>query len=102
MELGADCFEVGGALSEASIKMEGVTSNTSVADDFSSQLNASSWEQDVLLSNAGLPEINPLLELENSVEEDFQKMLNDWENHIGAIQVLVLDRYALRNMIRDK
>ena len=90
MELGADCFEVGGALSDGPIKMEGVTSSDpTVADDFSAQLRASSWEQDVLLSNAGLPEINPLLELENSVEEDFQKMLNDWENHIGAIQVRI-------------
>ena len=43
-----------------------------------------------LLSNAGLPETNPLLldeDLDQSVGEDFQKMLNDWENHIGAIQV---------------
>ena len=41
------------------------------------------WEhQDVLLSNAGLPEANPLLDF-GEMEEDFQKMLNDWENHIG-------------------
>ena len=43
-----------------------------------------------LLSNAGLPETNPLLldqDLDNSVSEDFQKMLNEWENHIGSLQV---------------
>ena len=44
---------------------------------------AAPWEhQDVLLSNAGLPEANPLLDF-GEMEEDFQKMLNDWENHIG-------------------
>ena len=44
-----------------------------------------------LLSNAGLPETNPLLldqDLDNSVSEDFQKMLNEWENHIGSLQVI--------------
>ena len=43
-----------------------------------------------LLSNAGLPETNPLLldqDLDSSVSEDFQKMLNEWENHIGSLQV---------------
>ena len=41
------------------------------------------WEhQDVLLSNAGLSEANPLLDF-GEMEDDFQKMLNDWENHIG-------------------
>lgn len=52
--------------------------------------NLDSWEQDVLLSNAGLPETNPLLldeDLDHTVGEDFQKMLNDWENHIGSLQV---------------
>ena len=45
-----------------------------------------------LLSNAGLPETNPLLldqDLDNSVSEDFQKMLNEWENHIGSLQVRI-------------
>ena len=43
-----------------------------------------------LLSNAGLPETNPLLldeDLDQTVGEDFQKMLNEWENHIGSLQV---------------
>jgi len=44
------------------------------------------WDQDVLLSNAGLPEMNPLLELGNGVEDDFQKMLNEWENHMDSLQ----------------
>lgn len=42
-----------------------------------------------LLSNAVLPETNPLLldeDLDPSMGEDFQKMLNDWENHIGSLQ----------------
>lgn len=39
-----------------------------------------------LLSNAVLPEANPLLELGSHVEEDFQKMLYDWETHMGALQ----------------
>ena len=45
-----------------------------------------------LLSNAVLPETNPLLldeDLDPSVGEDFQKMLNDWENHIGSLQVMI-------------
>ena len=44
-----------------------------------------------LLSNAGLPETNPLLldeDLDQTVGEDFQKMLNEWENHIGSLQVI--------------
>ena len=44
-----------------------------------------------LLSNAGLPETNPLLldeDLDQTVGEDFQKMLNEWENHIGSLQVM--------------
>ena len=52
---------------------------------------ASNWEQDVLLSNAVLPEVNPLLELDDdhsNVEEDLQKMLNEWESHIGSMQVM--------------
>jgi hypothetical protein len=41
-----------------------------------------------LLSNAGLPETNPLLDdVDNVMGEDFQKMLNEWENHIGSLQV---------------
>lgn len=55
--------------------------------------NLDGWDQDVLLSNAGLPETNPLLldeDLDHSVGEDFQKMLNDWENHIGSLQVYLL------------
>lgn len=51
--------------------------------------NLDSWDQDVLLSNAVLPETNPLLldeDLDPSMGEDFQKMLNDWENHIGSLQ----------------
>jgi hypothetical protein len=45
------------------------------------------WDQDVLLSNAGLPEINPLLDLvDDSVDDDFQRMLSDWENHINTLQ----------------
>ncbi len=49
-----------------------------------------SWDQDVLLSNAGLPEANPLLDdVENNLGEDFQKMLNDWENHINHIGLQV-------------
>eukprot|EP00096_Caligus_rogercresseyi_P002116 TRINITY_DN1399_c0_g1_i2.p1 TRINITY_DN1399_c0_g1~~TRINITY_DN1399_c0_g1_i2.p1 ORF type:complete len:837 (-),score=206.20 TRINITY_DN1399_c0_g1_i2:774-3284(-) len=43
------------------------------------------WDQDVLLSNAVLPELNPLLEMGESAEEDFQRMLNDWESHLGSI-----------------
>ena len=52
--------------------------------------NLDNWDQDVLLSNAGLPETNPLLldeDLDQTVGEDFQKMLNEWENHIGSLQV---------------
>ena len=52
--------------------------------------NLDNWDQDVLLSNAGLPETNPLLlddDLDPSMGEDFQKMLNDWENHIGSLHV---------------
>ena len=52
--------------------------------------NLEGWDQDVLLSNAGLPETNPLLldeELDQNVGEDFQKMLNEWEHHIGSLQV---------------
>ena len=43
-----------------------------------------------LLSNAGLPEMNPLLELGNGVEDDFQKMLNEWENHMDSLQVSLM------------
>ncbi|TRY76234.1 hypothetical protein TCAL_09224 [Tigriopus californicus] len=56
----------------------------SAVDEFPSL--DSSWDQDVLLSNAVLPETNPLLELDNSIEEDFQQVLNEWESHIGALQ----------------
>ena len=38
-----------------------------------------------LLSNSGLPETNPLLDFSDSMEEDFQKMLNDWESHMGSL-----------------
>ena len=42
-----------------------------------------------MLSNAGLPELNPLMELEDDpAEDDFQKMLNDWENHIDTLKVI--------------
>ena len=40
-----------------------------------------------LLSHASLPESNPLLELDDAMGEDFQKMLNEWDNHMGALQV---------------
>ena len=41
-----------------------------------------------LLSNAGLPEMNPLLDLgDDTGEDDFQKMLSDWESHIDTLQV---------------
>lgn len=41
-----------------------------------------------LLSNAVLPEANPLLELDDSrLDDDFQRMLYDWDNHLGALQV---------------
>ena len=54
-----------------------------VAPSSSASSAMAPWEhQDVLLSNAGLPEANPLLDF-GEMEEDFQKMLNDWENHIG-------------------
>ena len=55
-----------------------------------------------LLSNAGLPETNPLLldeDLDQTVGEDFQKMLNDWENHIGSLQVRVSSYFTLRYRI---
>ena len=43
-----------------------------------------------LLSNASLPEMNPLLDLgDDSVEDDFQRMLSDWESHIDTLQVKV-------------
>ena len=43
-----------------------------------------------LLSNASLPEMNPLLGLgDDSVEDDFQRMLSDWESHIDTLQVKV-------------
>ena len=42
-----------------------------------------------LLSNAGLPELNPLMDLgDDPAEDDFQKMLNDWENHIDTLKVI--------------
>ncbi len=40
-----------------------------------------------LLSNAGLPEINPLLELDSALVDDYQKMLNEWETQMGSLQV---------------
>ncbi len=42
-----------------------------------------------LLSNAGLPEINPLLELDSSLVDDYQKMLNEWETQMGSLQVFL-------------
>jgi hypothetical protein len=39
------------------------------------------------LSNAGLPEINPLLELDGTLVDDYQKMLNDWETQMETMQV---------------
>ena len=59
-------------------------SSTPTTTKSESAVTAPPWEhQDVLLSNAGLPpEANPLLDF-GEMEEDFQKMLNDWENHIG-------------------
>jgi hypothetical protein len=51
------------------------------------------WEEDVLLSE-GLPpsgvvdDATALLDFAPAgVDEDFQKMLNDWESHIGTLQV---------------
>ena len=42
------------------------------------------------ISNASLPEMNPLLDLgDDSVEDDFQRMLSDWESHIDTLQVEV-------------
>ena len=44
-----------------------------------------------LLSNAGLPELNPLMDLgDDPAEDDFQKMLNEWENHIDTLKVLYI------------
>jgi hypothetical protein len=40
-----------------------------------------------LLSNAGLPEINPLLELDETLADDYQKMLSEWENQMETLQV---------------
>ena len=53
-----------------------------------------------LLSNAGLPEMNPLLELGNGVEDDFQKMLNEWENHMDSLQVsIILGLHKVNDML---
>eukprot|EP00095_Tigriopus_kingsejongensis_P009520 maker-scaffold561_size136864-snap-gene-0.19 protein:Tk09520 transcript:maker-scaffold561_size136864-snap-gene-0.19-mRNA-1 annotation:"PREDICTED: uncharacterized protein LOC100870622" len=61
----------------------------------------SSWDQDVLLSNAVLPEANPLLELDHSIEEDFQQVLDEWETHIGSLQtpgsVMSVDETSMDN-----
>lgn len=67
----------------------------SAVDEFPSL--DSSWDQDVLLSNAVLPETNPLLELDNSIEEDFQQVLNEWESHIGALQVRA--HFAIKRLL---
>jgi hypothetical protein len=40
-----------------------------------------------LLSNSCLPEINPLLELDGVLGDDYQKMLNEWESQMGSLQV---------------
>ena len=64
----------------------GVASDLHVdLDEF--KMMDSSWDQDVLLSNAGLPETNPLLELDSTISEDFQQVLNDWESHIDSLKV---------------
>ncbi|CAB4056395.1 PPRC1 [Lepeophtheirus salmonis] len=57
----------------------------SSSNSFITESNHLGWDQDVLLSNAVLPELNPLLEMGESAEEDFQKMLNEWESHLGSI-----------------
>jgi hypothetical protein len=49
------------------------------------------------LSNAILPEINPLLELDGTLADDYQKMLNEWESQMGTLQV-VSKIYWLSNL----
>merc|ERR1719433_848404 len=77
------------AATAAATSISSSTSETQLDNPSMKLENLDSWDQDVLLSNAGLPETNPLLldqDLDNSVSEDFQKMLNEWENHIGSLQ----------------
>lgn len=67
--------------------------------------NLENWEQDVLLSNASLPETNPLLfdeDLDQSVGEDFQKMLNEWEHHIGSIQSNEMPDVDMSNLVSSE
>jgi len=61
------------------------------------------WDPDVLLSNAVLPEGegNPLLELNarEGIEDDFDKMLSEWDNHMGNIQVRDAIHFARWQML---
>ncbi len=41
-----------------------------------------------LLSNAVLPERNPLLELGERIEDDFQKMMYEWDSNLVGLQVI--------------
>jgi len=74
----------GSASADASAASAAITLTEKLSSVPTSKMD--DWDQDVLLSNAGLPEMNPLLELGDGVEDDFQKMLNEWENHMDSLQ----------------
>lgn len=41
------------------------------------------------MSNASLPdESNPLLDFKDDLDEDFNKLINEWETHNGSMQVI--------------
>ena len=55
-----------------------------------------------LLSNAGLPEINPLLELDETLADDYQKMLSEWENQMETLQVRTRECSVLLKRLKSK